>query len=123
MEKINELEKDYYELYKSFSKLWKSESDENKRLNTELQEIRDALKEAMIFIIKTEKDDIDMNSLERISSLKNYINNLYAFIFDHGLYKELTSYHHSIDMLAPGGHGRVMAFFISHLPCGDASQN
>jgi len=101
----------------NYQDLYAAMLDENLKLLRASVEIEDALKEAMVFIFKTK--DIDECPYNRVLSLKNYIENLYAFIFENGLYEKFTDFHDKTNMIEPGGHDRVLSVLMSTLPCKD----
>jgi hypothetical protein len=113
-EKIKELESYlavYKELYQTSCELYEQKIDaENCNY-----EIRSLLEESMQFLIDLPVDPEKMSLQEMVARNIYYRDNLYAFILEKGLLKELADYHKSVDMLSPGGHERIKNYLKSHL--------
>jgi len=113
-EKIKELElylAVYKEFYETSCDLYKQKIDaENCN-----DEIRSLLVESMQFLIDFPVNPEKMSLQEMIARNIYYRDNLYAFILEKGLLKELADYHKSVDMLSPGGHEKIINYLRSHV--------
>lgn len=112
-EKIKLLES-YLAAYKDLFQANCNLYDQQQHHESNNDEIRALLEESMLFLINFPVNPERMTVKEMIAKNVYYRDNLYAFILERGLLRELIAYHRMVDMLSPGGHERVINYLKSH---------